>query len=101
MNTKQETETPKEVQPTPLKIHVEVMYRFDTDRPLKAFADIVVNKVLLIKGVRVMEGRKGFFVSMPREQAKDQEWYDTIRCLTQEIRDEITKVVLDFYNDGK
>ena len=61
--------------------------------------DIVVNDVLLIKGVRVMDGKKGLFVSMPREQAKDKKWYDTIRCLTQEVRDQITEVVLSAYKE--
>ena len=80
-----------------MDIQVQRMYRFETDRPLKAFVDIVVNDCLLIKGIRVMDGKNGLFVSMPREQAKDQKWYDTIRCLTQELRDQITEVVLTTY----
>ncbi|MCK5260116.1 MAG: SpoVG family protein [Candidatus Omnitrophica bacterium] len=82
-----------------MEIQVQRMYRFETDRPLKAFVDIVINDALLIKGVRVMDGKKGLFVSMPREQSKDQKWYDTIRCLTQEIRDQITETVLAAYNE--
>ena len=82
-----------------LDIQVQRLYRFETDRPLKAFVDIVINNVLLVKGVRVMEGKQGLFVSMPREQAKDQKWYDTIRCLTQECRDNITEVVLEAYKE--
>jgi len=76
------------------------MYRFETDRPLKAFVDITVNGVLLIKGLRVMDGSKGLFVSMPREQAKDEKWYDTIRCLTIGVREDITDVVLQAYQEG-
>ena len=82
-----------------LEIQVQRMYRFETDRPLKAFVDIIVNDCLLIKGVRVMEGKNGLFVSMPREQAKDEKWYDTVRCLTQEVRDQITEVVLQAYKE--
>ena len=82
-----------------LEIQVQRMYRFETDRPLKAFADIVVNDALLIKGVRVMDGQKGLFVSMPREQSKDKKWYDSVRCLTKEIRDQITEVVLSTYKE--
>lgn len=84
---------------TRLDVQVQRMYRFETDRPLKAFVDIVINDVLLIKGVRVQEGKNGFFVSMPREQAKDEKWYDTIRCLTTEIKDQITEVVLSAYKE--
>jgi stage V sporulation protein G len=75
------------------------MYRFDSDRPLKAFVDIIINDVLLIKGVKVMQGSSGLFCSMPQEQAKDKKWYDTVRCLTQECRDQITEVVLRAYNE--
>ena len=82
-----------------LEIQGQRMYRFETDRPLKAFVDIVINDALLIKGVRVMDGKKGLFVSMPREQSKDKKWYDTIRCLTEEIRDQITETVLSAYNE--
>lgn len=82
-----------------LDIQVQRMYRFETDRPLKAFADIAVNNALLIKGVRIMDGKKGLFVAMPREQAGDNKWYDTIRCLTIEAREQITKVCLDAYNE--
>jgi len=84
-----------------LDIQVQRMYKFDTDRPLKAFVDIIVNEVLLIKGCRVMEGKHELFVSMPREQAKDSKWYDTVRCLTMEVRDQITEVVLEAYNEGE
>jgi len=82
-----------------MKIEVQRMYRFETDRPLKAFTDIVINEVLLIKGVRVMDGKNGLFVAMPREQSQDEKWYDTIRCLTQEIKDQITEVVLSAYKE--
>ena len=82
-----------------LDIQVQRMYRFESDRALKAFVDIVINDAILIKGVMVMDGRKGLFVSMPREQSKDQKWYDTVRCLTQEVRDQITEVVLAAYKE--
>jgi len=80
-----------------MEIEVYRIYRFDTDRPLKAFVDIVVNDVLLIKGVRVMQGKSGLFVAMPREQAKDNKWYESVRCLTTDTRDNIIKVVLDAF----
>ena len=83
-----------------LEIQVQRMYRFESDRPLKAFADITVNDVLLIKGIKVLEGKNGLFVSMPQEQAKDKKWYDTVRCLTQDMREQVTEVVLAVYKEG-
>ena len=83
-----------------LEIQVQRMYRFESDRPLKAFADIIVNDALLIKGIKVLEGKNGLFVSMPQEQAKDKKWYDCVRCLTQDVREQITEVVLAVYKEG-
>ncbi len=82
------------------EIQVQRMYRFESDRPLKAFADIIVNDALLIKGIKVLEGKNGLFVSMPQEQAKDKKWYDSVRCLTQNVREKITEVVLAVYKEG-
>jgi len=82
-----------------LEIQVQRMYRFETDRPLKGFADIIINDCLLIKGIKIVEGKDGLFVSMPQEQAKDKKWYDSVRCLTQEVRDQISGVVLSVYRE--
>ena len=89
----------KEEKVNPLNVQVQRMYRFETDRPLKAFVDIIVEDCLLIKGVRIMDGKQGLFVSMPREQASDKKWYDTIRCLTPEVRDQIQDVVIACYKE--
>ena len=83
-----------------LEIQVQRMYRFESDRPLKAFADIIVNDAILIKGIKVLDGKNGLFVSMPQEQAKDKKWYDSVRCLTQDVREQITEVVLSVYKEG-
>lgn len=64
---------------------------------LKGFADIIIEDVILIKSLRIIQGSKGLFVSMPQEQAKDHKWYDRIKCLNEDIKEQITNVVLDAY----
>ena len=80
-----------------LKISVERIYKFNNDGALKAFADISVNNLLLIKSIRVISGKKGLFVSMPMDQAKDKKWYESVKCLNEEVRSEIIKKVLEAY----
>jgi len=82
-----------------MNVQVQRMYRFETDRPLKAFVDLIIDDCLLIKGVKVLEGKNGLFVTMPQEQAKDKKWYDSVRCLTEEVRDKITHAVLGAYSE--
>ena len=79
------------------QIKVERIYRLPDNGPMKAFVDLSINDAILIKGLRVINGQKGLFVSMPQEQGKDKRWYDTIRCLTPELKDEIRDKVLTAY----
>ena len=81
-----------------ISINVQRIHKLTNGKSLKAFADVNVNDALLVKGVRVMDGKKGIFVTMPREQStKDKKWYDTVRCLTKEVKDEISEKVLQAY----
>ena len=86
---------------TPMELSIEVkrMYRFESDRPLKAFADVIINGAILIKGIKVLQGKEDLFISMPSEQAKDQKWYESVQCLTQECKEALTTAVLKTYNE--
>ena len=64
---------------------------------VKAFVDIGVNDAILIKGIRVIEGKKGMFVSMPSELGKDEKWYERVRCLNDDVKTLISEKVLEGY----
>lgn len=82
-----------------ITFEVEKMFRLPQAGHLKAFADVSINKAVIIRGVRVMEGKKGFFVSLPREQGKDSKWYDQVSCCSTEIYDDLAARVLAHYQD--
>lgn len=81
-----------------LAVEVQRIHKLSNGKSLKAFADIKINDAILIKGITVMDGKKGLFVSMPREQsAKDKKWYDSVKCLDKQLQEEITEKVLEAY----
>lgn len=77
--------------------HVEKMYRLPDAGGLKAFADVCINDALVIRGVRLLEGKKGFFVSMPQEQGKDNRWYDQVVCRSSDVYEALSKKVIEHY----
>ena len=79
-----------------MKLEVSRIYKLD-GRPTKAFVDLVVEDMFVIKGVRVIEGEKGLFISLPKEQGKDGKWYSIVVPLSSEIKDELERVVLEAY----
>lgn len=71
--------------------------RFEGQGSLKAFCDVAVGELLLIKGIRVVEGRSGPFISMPRQQSKNGKWYDSIVPLKAEVKEQIRRLVLEAF----
>ena len=82
-----------------LDFKVARIHRLSTDSRVKAFVDMKINDALIIRGLKVIAGPDGLFVSMPQEQGKDKKWYDTIRCLSPDIRNEISECVLSVYQE--
>jgi stage V sporulation protein G len=79
-------------------IEIARLYRVENDSSLKAFVDVIFNGQLLIKGVRVIEGKNGLFAGMPKSQGKDGKWYETVRILDEELKQELQDTVLGAYN---
>lgn len=68
-------------------------------RTLKAFIDVCFNNVLTVKSIRIIDGKKGLFVSMPRHRGQDGKWYDTIYCRNVQMRNEINQFILSAYQE--
>ena len=78
-------------------LEVRRMIKFDGGGTLRAYCDLAIGNLFLVKGLRVVEGKKGLFVSMPRQQGKDQRWYDSVSALSNEVKSEVDRVVLEAY----
>ena len=80
-------------------IEIANIYRLDGSSSLKAFCDIVVSGLVLIKGIRIVEGRNGLFVRMPSRTGKDGKWYESIRPMSKEIRETLNEIVIKAFNE--
>ena len=78
-------------------IEVARLYRVDNISSVKAFADVIIGQVL-VKGIRLVEGKNGLFAGMPKSQGKDGKWYDTVKILDDELKQELQDTLLEAYN---
>ncbi len=79
-------------------LEVKRMARLNGDGTVKAFCDVAINGSFLIKSLKVVNGKNGLFVSMPREQGKNGQWYDTVAPLTPAAKAHLARVVLEAYS---
>ena len=78
-------------------LEVKRLVHFEGEGSLKAYCDLAIGDVLLVHGFRVIEGKQGLFVSMPRQAGKDGRWYDSVVPLTTEARAALQQVILKAY----
>lgn len=69
---------------------------FNGDSKLKAFFDIQTEEGIVIKGFKLVDGPKGFFISPPSEKAKDGNYYDTT-VIPVDMKKSLEKLALDEY----
>ena len=82
-------------------VEVLRLHRLSGESSLKAFADVSFAGVFIVKGLKIVEGKNGLFVSMPSEKGKDGKWYNTAHPLTKEFRESLNEVVLQAYEEEK
>lgn len=80
-----------------LKMEVSKMHRLNGEGAIKAFCDITLFDSFLVKGLKVVEGKEGLFVSMPSDLGKDGKWYNSFMPLSRQVREELDKTVLEAY----
>lgn len=67
---------------------------------LKATATVNINEAFVIRGVKVMDGSKGLFVSMPSYKAVNGEYKDICFPCTAEARKEFDQAVMGAYEQA-
>lgn len=65
---------------------------------LKAYATLVFDACFIIRDLKIIEGDKGLFVSMPSRRRKDGTFRDIVHPLNAETRQKIEARVIEEYN---
>lgn len=89
--------------PTP-RISAKIDNLVDNNTNLRAFASITVGGAVAVHGLRVMDSKKGLFVSMPSYSYEDHngetKYADYAHPISKEARDAINTKVLDAYEQA-
>ena len=59
--------------------------------------DVTLDDVLVIHGLKLMQGEQGLFVAMPSRKMRNEEFKDIVHPICPELRNDITKVVQEKY----
>jgi stage V sporulation protein G len=72
----------------------EVRITLRNEDKLKAFASITFDDCFVVRGLKVISGSQGYFVSMPSRKRKDGSYQDLAHPINNDMRKKIEEQVL-------
>jgi stage V sporulation protein G len=83
-----------------LKSNVKIICRpYNGSSKTKAFIDLELDDTLVIKGVTLVEGKDGLFLSFPSTKGKDGKYYNSLYSLDKEWTQLLQDACIKKYND--
>lgn len=67
------------------------------DEKLKAFATVTFDNCFLVRDLKIINGKKGFFVAMPSRKMKDGTFKDIAHPLNNATRQQLESTILEEY----
>lgn len=80
-----------------MEFKAEIKKTFTGPDKLRAVCSVVLDDCFLVKNVRVVEGEKGLFVSLPSRRNVKGEWVEHCFPMTKELRAKLSAAVLEAY----
>jgi stage V sporulation protein G len=75
----------------------EVRITLKDEAKLKAFASITFDDCFVLRGLKVISGAQGYFVSMPSRRTRLGTFQDIAHPITNEMRKQIETAILDAF----
>ena len=75
----------------------EVVIRTVEDERLKAYVSLTIENALVIKDIKIVEGKNGLFVSMPSRKRKNGKYQDIAHPINSGFRKQLEDQVFDEY----
>ena len=71
----------------------------DEDK-LKAFVNVTFDDCFVVRGMKVIKGTSGYFVSMPSRKMSDGTYRDIAHPITSQFRAKVERIVLTEYKNA-
>ena len=77
----------------------EVRVTLRDEPKLKGFANVTFDHAFVIRGMKIIAGQTGFFISMPSRKRSDGSYQDIAHPITVDMRNALEEAVLQAYKD--
>lgn len=82
-----------------MKITEVKVYLAKESGRLKAYATVVFDDAFIVRDLKIIEGHKGLFVSMPSRRRKDGTFRDVAHPLNSDMRQSLEETILKAFEE--
>lgn len=75
----------------------EINISLRNEEKLKAFVNVTFDDMFVVRGMKVIKGAEGFFISMPSRKMPDGTYRDIAHPIRNEFRQYIEKEIIQEY----
>ena len=75
----------------------EIRFNMRNEAKLKAFANVTFDNSFVVRGLKIISGNRGFFVSMPSKKRPDGTYQDIAHPVNTEMRRHLEQMILEAY----
>ncbi len=75
----------------------EVKVTLRSEPKLKGFANVTFDNEFVVRGIKIIEGKNGLFISMPSRRGKDGQFRDIAHPINNSAREKIQNAILEEY----
>jgi stage V sporulation protein G len=75
----------------------EIRLTLRNEDKLKAFANVTFDNALVVRGLKIISGNKGLFISMPSKKRPNGTYQDIAHPINSDMRRMVEKAVLEAY----
>ena len=84
-----------------LKSKIKITCRpYDGNSKTKAFIELCLDKTLVLKGMTLVEGSHGLFLSFPSTKKKDGKYYNSIYSMDKDFTCQLEDACIEKYNEA-
>lgn len=78
----------------------EVRVALCNEERLKAFVNVTFDGAFVVRGLKVIDGPKGYFVSMPSRKRDDATHQDICHPVTSGMRERLEETIMAAYHNA-
>ena len=75
--------------------------KIEKEGKMKAVVSITIDDVFVVHDIKVIDGEKGLFITMPSKKSADGEYRDIAHPITTELRTSLQEKILKAYSEAE